>query len=162
MLSSESGRRRCDSVAGARGVVGVNKGVSIAGGSEFSSMDRSVARRVRGLTRDAPGLESDGEVVADPGEVTIDIPALPADACGWWNGPAGRGDLVVAAGSAWMRAEEGRASEDVMGELRTASRTGSKAGMAFQLSALAATFIFLAGYPFLGSLAVYNGRSVND
>lgn len=49
-----------------------------------------------------------------------------------------------------------------MGELRTASRTGSKAGMAFQLSALAATFIFLAGYPFLGSLAVYNGRSVND
>ena len=52
VLSSESGRRRCDSVAGARGVVGVNKGVSIAGGSEFSSMDRSVARRVRGLRRE--------------------------------------------------------------------------------------------------------------
>lgn len=29
-----------------------------------------------------------------------------------------------------LRVEEGRAREEVMGELRTASRTGSKAGMA--------------------------------
>lgn len=63
----------------------MNKGVSIAGGSELRSTDRSVARRVRGLTRAAPGLKSEGKVFADPGAVgvTTDIPALPAEGCGW-------------------------------------------------------------------------------
>lgn len=63
-VSRSSGVRRsvsgwcniCESVAGPRGVVGVNNGVSWAGGSEFSRTDRSVARRVRGV--DTLGLES--------------------------------------------------------------------------------------------------------
>ena len=41
------------------------------------------------------------------------------------------------AASGCMRADWGRAREEVMGELRTASRTGSKAGMACQGAALA-------------------------
>ncbi len=146
MVSSESGRRRCDSVAGARGVVGVNKGVSIPGGSELRSTDRSVARRVRGLTRAAPGLESEEKLLADPRGVgvTMDIPALPTEGCGWWNEPEGKDGFDWAVVSKCVRAEAGRGWEGVMGELRTASRTGSKAGMASQLSALATAFIFLA------------------
>ena len=121
----------------------MNSGVSMAGGSELRSMDRSVARRVSGLTRAAPGLESDGEVVADVGEVTMDMPDPEAEEWGKRGreeGGAG-GDLDgVPSGS--MRAAEGRAREEVMGELRTASRTGSKAGMASQ-EAAPATRVFL-------------------
>lgn len=43
------GRRRCEKPAGARGVVGVNKGVSEPGGSELSRTERSVARRPTGV-----------------------------------------------------------------------------------------------------------------
>lgn len=63
-VSRSSGVRRsasgwcsiCESVAGPRGVVGVNSGVSCGGGSEFRRTDRSVARRVIGV--DTLGLES--------------------------------------------------------------------------------------------------------
>ncbi|KAH9842400.1 uncharacterized protein C8Q71DRAFT_732705 [Rhodofomes roseus] len=48
--------RICESVAGPRGVVGVNSGVSWGGGSELRSTERSVARRVKGV--DTLGLES--------------------------------------------------------------------------------------------------------
>lgn len=51
----------------------MNNGVSMAGGSEFKSMDRSVARRVRGLTRPAPGLGMEGECVGLVGEVEVRI-----------------------------------------------------------------------------------------
>ena len=86
----------------------MNKGVST--GSELRSTERSVARRVRGMTRAAPGLESEEKVFADPGAVgvTIDIPALPTEGWGWWNEPDGKDGLGWAAVSTCMRAEAGR------------------------------------------------------
>lgn len=77
------------------------------GGSEFRSIDKSVALRVTGLTKAAPGLLSDGEVVVDVGVVTIDIPGPEGD--DW--GKRGRedapkeGDGVT---SECMRADAGR------------------------------------------------------
>lgn len=89
-----------DRLLGARGVVGVNKGVWSGGGSEFRSTERSVARRVRGLVVDL--VEPEEEV----GE-------------GFVAGPA-EGNSI------WIRV--GNGGVGVMGELRTASRTGSNAG----------------------------------
>lgn len=104
----------------------------------MSRTERSVARLVSGLTSAAPGLGSDGDVVADDGEVMTDM-LLPAEMgaaeerwpCGWWGWwGGGWGDFAEPMSMCMLRALEGRAREEVMGELRTASRTGSKAGMA--------------------------------
>ena len=127
--------RRCESVAGARGVVGVNRGVSIGAGSELRSIERSVARRVKGLTRAGFELGSEGDAEGD--EVTMDMlwPRVAGWIGGWgwcWDCEAGRGsgDLEGVASGGYIRATaEGRGREEVTGELRTASRTGSKAGM---------------------------------
>lgn len=125
-------------MAGPRGVVGVKRpwgvadiGVGGAAGSELSSIDRSVARRVSGLTDAAPGLCSEEEGVADVGVVRMDMLEPGVEDRGWEAWWGALCDLAEPMSMCMLlRAEEGRAREEVMGELRTASRTGSKAGMA--------------------------------
>lgn len=96
-----SGCRRCENEVGARGVVGVKRDCDegSGGGSSFSNTDRCVARRVIGLGVGTAESEAD-----DTGE-------------GFGKVFAGRSS------------RKGSGLACVTGELSTASRTGSKAGI---------------------------------
>lgn len=101
-----SGCSRCENETGARGVVGVKSDCGgSGGGSSLSSMDRCVARRVAGLG--AGGAPSEADADADDG--------------------AGDGEGRPAAGRSRRK---GSGFAGVTGEFSTASRTGSKPGIA--------------------------------
>lgn len=133
--SGVSGSRRWERVAGARGVVGVKSGVSCGGGSELSRTARSVARRAMGLIPAGVDSEGDGEGMAGVGggwRMANALEGVSGAEDGGRDddddeGTAGAGGRGGGGRSMCMR--DGSESEAERGELRTASRTGSKAGM---------------------------------
>lgn len=101
--AGSSGCSRCENEVGPRGVVGVKSdcGEGSGGGSSFSRTERWVARRVRGLC--VVPAESEPEEAGEGPEK--------------WFAAAGRSR------------RNGSGLVCVTGELRTASRTGSNAGI---------------------------------